>query len=78
MGMEWMFLDYIILVVVAGLIVLVALQASKTDVSSALSGTSSDLFKNQKERGSDLLLVRATFVFSALFIILLLIRTLIG
>ncbi len=75
---NWMFLDYIIIFVVAGLIALVSLQASKGNVSDALSGTSSDLFKNQKERGTELLLVRATFAFSALFIILLFIRMLIA
>ncbi len=70
------FLDYIILIVVAFLIMLVSLQASKTDVNETFSGTSSDLFKNQKERGTELLLSRMTLITSILFIVTLLARTL--
>ncbi len=61
-------LDFIILPIVALLIVVVSLQASKTNAAEALSGTSSDLFKNQKERGTELLLSRITLVLSILFI----------
>ncbi len=61
-------LDFIILPIVALLIVVVALQSSKTNAAEALSGTSSDLFKNQKERGTELLLSRVTLVLSILFI----------
>ncbi len=67
-------LDLFIILVVAFLIMLVALQASKSDVNETFSGTSSDLFKNQKERGTELLLSRVTLVTSILFILLLLAR----
>ena len=52
------------------LIILVAMQSSKEDLSSALSGSSSELFKNQKERGAEVYIIRATYTFSVLFIVL--------
>lgn len=64
------FLDWIVIFVSILLITLVALQSSKGDLGEALTGGNSELFKNQKERGAELFISRATLVFSALFIIL--------
>jgi len=52
------------------LIILVAMQSSKEDLNSALSGSNSELFKQQKERGAEVYIIRATYTFSFLFIIL--------
>ena len=52
------------------LIILVAMQSSKEDLNSALSGSNSELFKQQKERGAEVYIIRATYIFSFLFIIL--------
>ena len=62
--------DILLIIVSIVLIVLVAIQSSKDDIGSALSGASSDLFKNQKERGVEVYIVRATYAFSVAFIVL--------
>ncbi len=67
-------LDWILILIAAFLIMLAALQTSKSDISDAFSGTNSDLFKNQKERGAELLLSRTTLITSILFIVLTLVR----
>jgi len=64
------FIDILIIIVSIILIALVALQSSKDDLGSALTGANSDLFKNQKERGAEVYIVRATYTFSIVFIIL--------
>lgn len=67
---EFGILHVAMLIVSIVLIILVAIQSSKEDLSSALSGSNSELFKNQKERGAEVYIVRATYVFSFLFIII--------
>lgn len=60
----------ILLVICAILIVLVLLQSSKsTDVNNIMSGGTSDLFKNRKERGSELVISRMTLILGLIFVI---------
>jgi len=63
-------IDILLIIVSIILIILVAMQSSKDDIGSALSGASSELFKNQKERGVEVYIVRATYAFSVAFIVL--------
>lgn len=62
--------DILLIIVSICLIVLVAIQNSKDDIGSALSGAKSELFKNQKERGIEAYIVKATYAFSIAFIVL--------
>ncbi|HOP57163.1 MAG TPA: preprotein translocase subunit SecG [Bacillota bacterium] len=66
--MDW--LDVILLCVSVLLIAVVMLQESKDDVKNTFSGEKSELFKNQKQRGPELLLARITFGASIAFSIL--------
>ena len=46
------------------------MQSSKsTDVNNIMSGGTSDLFKNRKERGSELIISRATLILGLVFVI---------
>ncbi len=63
--MGW--LDWLLLVVSVILIALVMIQESKDDVKNTFSGEKSDLFKNQKQRGPELLLARLTMGVSLAF-----------
>lgn len=59
-----------LLVLCAVLITLVLLQSSKTeDVGAIMSGAESDLFKNRKERGSELVISRLTLILGLIFVI---------
>ena len=51
------------------LITLVMVQESKDDVRNTFSGEKSDLFKNQKQRGAELLLTRVTLGVTVAFVI---------
>lgn len=62
--------DILLIVVSAILIILVALQHAKEGLSDALTGGNSELFKNKKERGAEVYLVRATYVCTIVFMIL--------
>lgn len=66
MSMEW--IDYIVLILSIALIVIVMMQNSKDDINDAFNGSKSELFKNQKTRGVELLLQRATIVIAILFV----------
>ena len=60
----------VLLVICAILIVLVLMQSSKsTDVNNIMSGGTSDLFKNRKERGSELVISRLTLILGLIFVI---------
>ena len=60
----------ILLVICAILIVLVLMQSSKsTDVNNIMSGGTSDLFKNRKERGSELVISRLTLILGLVFVV---------
>jgi preprotein translocase subunit SecG len=63
-------IDYAMIIVSIILIILVAMQNSKDDLGSALTGGNSELFKHQKERGAEVYIVRATYTFSIVFIVL--------
>ncbi|HAX72949.1 MAG TPA: preprotein translocase subunit SecG [Firmicutes bacterium] len=62
--------DVLFMVVSIIIIILVALQSSKQGLSDSLTGGNSELFKNQKERGAEAYIVRATYICSIVFIIL--------
>ena len=60
----------ILLVLSAIIIVLVLMQSSKsTDVNNIMSGGTSDLFKNRKERGSELVISRLTLILGLAFLV---------
>jgi preprotein translocase subunit SecG len=44
-------------------------QESKDDVKNTFSGEKSDLFKNQKQRGAELLMTRITLGMSFAFVV---------
>ena len=67
------FLDVCIIIVSLLLIVLIMFQNSKDDINDAFSGSKTDLFKNQKTRGIDLVLQRGTMVLAILFFVLVII-----
>ena len=59
-----------LLVICGILIVLVLMQSSKSsDVNNIMSGGTSDLFKNRKERGSELVISRLTLILGLIFVI---------
>jgi len=59
-----------LLVLCAIIITLVLLQSSKSgDAGSIMSGGASDLFKNRKERGSELVISRLTLILGLVFVI---------
>lgn len=66
-------IDWLILVISLFLIVIVMMQNSKDDINDAFSGSKTDLFKNQKTRGIDLVLERATLVLAVAFFVLIII-----
>lgn len=66
-------IDWFILVISLFLIVIVMMQNSKDDINDAFSGSKTDLFKNQKTRGIDLILERATLVLAVAFFVLIII-----
>jgi len=64
-------METVLLVVSILIIVLVLLQSNKANSGAQIiSGGNSDLFQNQKERGSQLLITRITYVLGAIFFIL--------
>jgi len=68
--------DILLIIVSIILIILVAMQSSKDDLGSALTGANSELFKHQKERGVEVYIVRATYGCAIVFIVLAAIRLL--
>lgn len=66
-------IDLFILVISLFLIVIVMMQNSKDDINDAFSGSKTDLFKNQKTRGIDLVLERATLVLAVVFFVLIIV-----
>ena len=66
-------IDWFILVISLFLIVIVMMQNSKDDINDAFSGSKTDLFKNQKTRGIDLVLERATLVLAVAFFVLIIV-----
>lgn len=60
-----------LLVLCAILIVLVLMQSHKAgDPGAIMSGSTSDLFKNRKERGSELVITRLTLFLGLAFVVI--------
>ena len=65
-----------LLVISILLIIIVLLQSGKAEsAAQILSGNSTDLFKNRKERGSELVITRITMVLGAAFFIICLVES---
>ena len=61
----------VLLIVAILLIVIVLLQSNKAEgASQIISGGNGDLFRERKERGSELFISRLTFALGALFFII--------
>ena len=71
-----MFLNILLVIDSIALIIVCLLQSGKTDgIVNALTGQSSNLFSQQKDRGADLILSRVTIGLGiAFFVIAILIR----
>ena len=71
-----MILNVLLMIVSVALIIVCLLQSGKSDgIVNALTGQSSNLFANQKERGADLVLSRLTVGLAiAFFVLAILIR----
>ncbi|XMB72000.1 preprotein translocase subunit SecG [Mycoplasmatota bacterium WC30] len=65
--MSW--LHIVLFVLSLLLITLVMVQESKDDVKNTFSGEKSDLFKNQKQRGSELIMTRVTLGVTGVWVI---------
>ncbi|OQX93152.1 MAG: preprotein translocase subunit SecG [Tenericutes bacterium 4572_104] len=61
-------IDFLLFFVSIFLIILVMVQESKDDVNNTFTGEKSDLFKNQKQRGAELVLARVSIATSIAFI----------
>lgn len=60
-----------LLIVSILLIAIVLLQSNKaSDASQIISGGNTELFQNQKERGSELLISRLTIILGGIFFVL--------
>lgn len=66
-------IDIIVAIVAVLLIIIVMMQGSKDDINDAFNGSKSELFKNQKTRGFELVLQRTTAVLAVLFIVLVIV-----
>lgn len=66
-------IDIFILIFAILLIIIVMLQESKDDINDAFSGQKTELFKDQKVRGIDLLFQRLTLAFAAIFFVLIIV-----
>ena len=63
-------IDIFVLIFAILLIIIVMFQDSKDDINDAFNGSKSDLFKNQKTRGVELFMQRATMIMAVIFIVL--------
>ena len=71
-------MDVVLMIISVLLISVVLLQSDKSEsASNILLGSSSDLFKNRKERGFELFLSRFTLVLGILFFVICVIMSLI-
>ncbi len=69
-------LEIVLIVVCILLIAIVLLQSGKAEgASQIITGGTSDLFKNRKERGSELFISRATLVLGIVFFVICIIIT---
>ncbi len=67
-------MEILLIVICVILITLVLLQSSK-GASQIITGGNTDLFKNRKERGSELFISRTTLVLGLVFLVVSLIMT---
>lgn len=70
-------IDWFILIISILLIIIVMMQNSKDDINDAFSGSKTDLFKNQKTRGIDLVLERGTMALAVIFFVLIVVAAII-
>ena len=71
-------MEILLIVICVILITLVLLQSSKAEgASQIITGGNTDLFKNGKERGSELFISRTTLVLGLVFLVVSLIMTMI-
>ena len=71
-------MEKVLLIISVALIIIVLLQSGKAEgASQIITGNSSDLFKNRKERGSELVISRTTLVLGLTFFIICLVMSLI-
>ena len=64
-------MEIALLIISVLIIILVLLQSNKaSDASQIISGGNAELFQNQKERGTELLITRMTVVLIAAFIVI--------
>ncbi len=71
-------MESVLIVISILLIAIVLLQSGKAEgASQIITGNSSDLFKNRKERGSELVISRTTLVLGLTFFIICLVMSLI-
>ena len=69
-------MEITLLIISILLIVIVLLQSGKAeDAAKIISGGNSDLFRERKERGSELVITRITFVLGFLFFAICLISS---
>ena len=69
-------MEVVLLVISVLLITVVLLQSDKSEsASNILLGSSSDLFKNRKERGFELFISRFTLILGILFFVICLIMS---
>ena len=69
-------MEIALLIISILLIVIVLLQSGKAeDAAKIISGGNSDLFRERKERGSELVITRITFVLGFLFFAICLISS---
>jgi preprotein translocase subunit SecG len=65
------FMETLLLIVSILLIAIVLLQSNKaSDASQIITGGNAELFQNQKERGSELLITRITLILGLAFFVL--------
>lgn len=70
-------METFLLIISVLLIAIVLLQSGKAEGASKVITGGADLFKNRKERGSELVISRVTFVLGFAFFIICLVMTLI-
>jgi len=71
-------MEIVLLVISVLLIAIVLLQSGKAEgASQIITGGNSDLFKNRKERGSELIISRVTLVLGISFFVICLVMSLI-
>ena len=71
-------MESVLIVISILLIAIVFLQSGRAEgASQIITGNSSDLFKNRKERGSELVISRTTLVLGLTFFIICLVMSLI-